>query len=132
MPKDYSAKADAVYSKLLAKGRAAVIIKLGVAPADPDKPWRGATDPRNPVTAQHDVSIVMVSPSAALGFMSKDSNLFKTSQAWYLMGAPSSVTDDLTKFNELVDGGVHRSIVGMEKLQPGEGSPIIYIVGVEK
>lgn len=136
MPTNYNDKAIATYEKVLNKGRRVVFVKLAEGASDPEKPWRGAADPRGAGSTRVNGAAVVVPPSSlqSLG-MSTSSVETMVQRAEQIMiavveggaGAPA-----LEGFTEVEDNGTYWRITSIEALRPGEGVAILYFIGVRR
>lgn len=85
-----------------ANGREVTFVKLDNTPADADKPWRSAADPRANAT-RVTVPAVFVASVSNLGFAVDFEELLKSSEqvAWVAPGA--AFENDLSNFDEIID-----------------------------
>lgn len=114
--------------RLVAKnGRSITLVKLNATSADPDKPWRGAEDPRGDDAEELVVPAVFVGPTA-LGFAATSQDLFKGCSQICIV----ATTADLIGFNEVLDAdGKRWKIAHIEKLKPAQ-TTLLYYIGVKR
>lgn len=114
-------------------GRSITLEKLNKTPADNSKPWEGPADPRVSVQATVTTDGVFVDPGSAskLGIMVDGSDLLKRSEQIVIVAPGSTVTQDLSTFDEIVDESVRWKIIGAQKLKPGS-TTLMYILGVRR
>lgn len=124
-------KLAAIAQRLVSEsGRAITLVQFNSTPADANKPWRGAADPRGTPDATLAVDGVFVEPSSAtkLGMSSEVSDLLKRSSQIIII----ATTVDISDFQEVIDTDTKRwKILGMETLKPGD-TTLLYFVGVER
>lgn len=125
------AKLAATAQRLIAKsGRIITLVEFNSTPADSDKPWRGAVDPRIDPDNTLETSGVFAPPSSAvhLGMSTEISDFLKKSTQIILV----ATTDDLKDYNEVIDtDGMRWKIKGMEKLRPAN-TTLLYFIGVAR
>ncbi len=133
MAVDYVALANQALTLITDNGRSVTFRRLDRTPADPAMPWRGAADPRATPDASVAGPAVAVPPSgaAALGLRVEDSELVKRSEQIFIVALGATSTDDLTTFDEVLDGTELWKIVGVEKLRPA-ATTLLYFVGVAR
>lgn len=113
-------------------GRAVTIIKFNTTPADAAQPWKGAADPRVDPDGSVSTTACFVEPSSmvSLGMSTVDSDLVKQSTKIMLVSPGETISEDLTKYDEVIDfDGTRWKIVTVETLQPAE-NVILYYIGV--
>ena len=122
-------KLAATAERLVANsGRTITLVQFNSTPADANKPWRGAADPR--ITPDATLSIVgaFVEPRSdiRLGLSSEIADLLARSSQVIIVAS----TADLTAYNEVIDSDTTRwKILGLEKLKPGD-TTLLYFIGV--
>lgn len=141
MATDYAALASDMITRAAARGlaRAVTLRRLAVTPPDPDKPWRGPVEPREPAPVRPadspplitlDVIASFVDPSSAreLGLRIETTDWLRRATQIAIIASP----EDLSGYSELVDaaGQVWR-IVGCSTLAPGE-TRILHFLGVSR
>lgn len=127
-----AAQADSAALKVAAKGRSVTFIKLETTPADSDKPWRGAADPRTTPADSLSTSAVFVPLSSAsnLGLSTKSEELVKRTRQVAIVALGSESTEDLEDYQELIDSdGSRWRITFIETLKPADVR-IMHFVGV--
>ena len=129
-------QADLAQRLISTKGRTVTFIKLNKTTTDPNKPWRGNADPRNPPEASSSQVAVFVpiSSAAMLSQRTLQDELVKRSEQMCLVGPGSQSTDDLTEFDEILDSdGTRWKINFADVLQPGDKQfRILYSLGVRR
>ena len=124
---DYVALVETAKRLISENGRAITLLQFDSAPASASQPWKGANDPRDNPDETLSLDAVFVEPSGAvrLGLSSKDSDLIKRSKQ--IMIVAPGISEDVTVFHEVVDGGTNWKIVGVEVLRPGNEIVLAYI-----
>lgn len=97
-------------------GRTVTLIALDYDVDDPTKPWLGPVDPRATPAKTLQVKAAFVSLGAGLGFSKQAIDLSKKATASCLVGS----TEDLSIYQELLDGQDRYKITYVEALQPGD------------
>lgn len=129
---DYTELATEAQTLVAGTGRSVTFVQLDRDPADPSKPWRGASDPRATPESTVAGSAVFVEPSSATALgMSTEivDSLVKRSEAIMIVALGPTVTADLQDYDEVIDGSKTWRIEGVEKLQPAD-VVLLYFVGV--
>lgn len=100
---------------------------------DAAKPWRGTATPRAAVAASVTASAVAIHPSEAslLGIATEDSELIKRSDQILIVALGATSTDDLSTFEEVLDGTTLWKIVRVDTLRPAD-TTLLYFVGVKR
>lgn len=130
MTLDYAEIAADALELVTEAGRSVTLVELNNTPADAQKPWRGATDPRLVPTATLAVPAVFVEPSSAqwLGLHLEISDFVKKSSQIAIVAS----TADLKSYNEIIDTDSTRwRITGMEQLKPASTS-LLYFIGLTR
>lgn len=131
---DYVQLADVAKKLVAENGRDVTFVRFDQVKADPNKPWRGPTDPRATPDATATVRgvFVPITEGEALGLRSMDRDLMKRTSELLLV-APGGTTPpfDLATANEIVDGGVNKRITFVETLRPNVVT-LLYFVGVAR
>lgn len=131
MPHDYTEEADEAREMVLDEGTTGTFIKLAVTADDAAKPWRG--NDGNPVAATlNSVPFLRVSPNEPHLGISRLREECKEMEMVLIVAPGSTVTDDLLEYDVVVDGSTRWVILDGEKLQPGDGPPVLYYIGVKK
>jgi len=133
MALDYIEIANIALTAVQEAGRSVTFRRLSRTVDDPAKPWRGAASPRATVDASVTATAVVVSPGqgVALGLATEDSELVKRSQEIMIVALGATSTDDLTTFDEVLDGTVLWKIQKVDKLKPAN-TTLLYFVGVSR
>lgn len=129
---DFTALATTAKTLVDANGRDVTFLKFDRAAADANKPWRGPSDARGDADASVDLKAAFVEPSGAvrLGITSEHGALFRRAQQIMIVPA-ASTAEDLTTFQEVVDGGSNWKITDIETLKPADVT-LLYFVGVRR
>lgn len=114
-------------------GRSVVFRKWNSTPPDPTKPWVGPVDPvANATTVSATAVFVPLGASSAqLGMEAVDQDLLKRVSQVALAAPGAAVTDDLSKFNDILDGNVSYKIEVARVLKPGD-TTLLYFFGVSR
>ena len=119
-------------------GRQVTFKRLDRTPADPQRPWRGATDSRaNPETSSQIAVFVPASAAAAAGLLGRrtenDGLIARTAQVALVAPGPDS-TDDLSTFDAINDqDGLEWKITFVETLSPSDiNIKVLYTVGLAR
>lgn len=129
---DYEALAQQAEALIAEYGREVTIISFNTTPADVSQPWKGAVNPRTDPDASVETSACFVNPSSALelGISTEDSDLVKRSSQIMMVSPGTTITDDLSKFDEVIDYDDTRwKITAVETLKPAE-TTLLYFIGV--
>jgi len=131
---DYVALANKAQTLVQDSGRSVTFRRLDRTTLDDaGKPWRGTATPRTTVDASVTATAVVVSPAgaAALGIVTLDSELIKRSQEVMIVALGATSTDDLSTFDEVLDGTVLWKIQKVDTLKPAD-TTLLYFVGVAR
>lgn len=130
-----AAQADLARRLVAARGRDATFLKYDRAAADPNKPWRGALDPRAVPDATASVPSVFVPPTgtATLGFAAVSEELLKRVTQICIAAPGSAVTDNLEEFDGVLDpvDNTRYKIEFVRVLRPADVR-IVYFVGLSQ
>jgi hypothetical protein len=128
---DYVELAGIANTLIADAGRDVTVNRYRQTPADAAKPWRGPSSPTTTPDATTTVKAVFVSPGGApsLGLKAIDVDLMKRTEEICLIGP--GATYDLGTANEVVDGGVHKRVLFVETLKPGD-TVLLYVLGVAR
>jgi hypothetical protein len=130
---DYDEILAAVRELIPDAGREVDVLKYDNTPADPDKPWEGAADPRDTADIVT-VWAVAVQPSglAELGIEVELDGDQMRNVAEVLVCEPGDDQGiDLSTYDEVRDGGQTHKIEWASKLRPA-GTTLLYFLGVSK
>ncbi|MCK5131701.1 MAG: hypothetical protein KAR40_06060 [Candidatus Sabulitectum sp.] len=127
---DYVKLAATALRLIAAAGREITVIKFNQTPADAGKPWEGPSDPQTVPDATSTVKGVFVSPAGApaLGLQAISEDLLKITVEIAIVHAGSF---DLAEADEIIDGGVHKTISFVDKLKPAD-TTLLYFIGVAR
>lgn len=114
-------------------GRSMVFNRRDRAPDDAAKPWLGPADVGEDPDATATLYAVSVEPGAAvkLGISTENSDMVKQSTEILIVAPGSTFSEDLSTFDEVVDGSDKFRITAVEKLRPGTQT-VLYFVGVKR
>ena len=130
---DYVEIADTAYALIEEFGHPVTFRRLDKDPADANKPWRGATDPRAALDATVEGLAVYVEPTSAekLGISTRVGDMNHSVDGVFIASLGSAATVELTKdWDEVVDGSRRWSIKGVETLRP-DTLALLYFVKVD-
>ena len=129
---DFYTKMAAVATRLIqAKGATVVVNKLNAAPADPDKPWRGAADPRAPYAATVTCKAVHLGTQGSLGDLGKlikKEDIPDEVETLHMLEPGST---DLSDFDEMVTEGRTESIKFVLAVKPAD-VVLLWVLGTCK
>ena len=113
-------------------GRSVTLVKFDETPADAAKPWRGDLTPRLAPSDSVVVNGVFSDLSASkFGFNVDKLDFADRSDQVVLISPPTTVTQNLEEFDEIIDGTVRYKIEGVKILKPGSVR-MLYIFGVSR
>ncbi len=130
---DFVSLANTAKTLVDENGRTITLRELETTSSDPAKPWKAATDPRNPLAS----SIVRVGAFVPLSSASKlgltiDKEMMVKRAAQVMLVAPGAVeTIDYSIFDEVLDGTDVWRITFMEVLKPAD-TTLLYFFGVDR
>lgn len=127
---DYTALATTAKTLIDANGRDVTFIKFDQTPDDGSKPWRGPTDPRAGTTVSRKSVFVPPSSATKMGLTTEQSDLVRRSQQIAIVAA-AGTAEDLSEYQEVLDGSEHWKITVVETLKPAD-TTLLYIVGVAR
>jgi hypothetical protein len=128
---DYTRMAATALRLIKANGHQIAVNKLGTAPADPTKPWRGPADNNNPLTDSQTLWAVDAGLEAReVGKVTTKKDIPDTDANYYLV-AVTPTTPLLDDYDQVVDGGKTYAIVQMTMIKPGN-TVLLYEIKVEK
>ena len=134
MAKDYTNIATTAKRLVDKFGRSVTFRRLDRTTLDDAaKPWRGTATPRTTLDATVTAIAVIVPPSSAsrLGLTTRDNELIKRSEQIMIVALGATSTDDLSTFDEVLDGTQLWKITTVETLKPGD-TTLLYFVGVKR
>jgi len=131
MAVDYARMAEVARKLIADNGREIIIRKLQTTASDPNKPWRGNTNPDvsgaglDPVT----LDAVAVPPSSAsdLGFKIMSPDLILNASNIYIAAPPESEAD-LSEHTEVKDGDRVYRITKLDVLRPANTTLLYFIM----
>ena len=131
---DYVKAATTAARLVSENGRSVTFLRLDQTIDDSAKPWRGTSNPRTVPDDTVTTSGVFVSPmegGALLGRTTTSIEWIKRSEQICIVALGATSTDDLSRFDELLDGTERWRITGVETLKPGS-TTLLYFVGVAR
>jgi hypothetical protein len=130
---DYDALAATARRLVDNAGKDVVVRRLGTSAADPSKPWRGATGGGVSAAQEVTLSAVSVPPASMInlgGRMLANDELAQRLSAVYIAATAEGGPEDLSGYDELVDGSSVFRIVELDTLRPADKT-LLYFIGVE-
>lgn len=127
----YTTMASVATRLIKDKGTTLVVNKLDVAPADPDKPWRGPADGRAPYAATVTCKAVRLGTQhqfGDLGKLIKKDDIPAEVEELYML---EPGTTDLSDFDEIVVGAVTSTIKMVLCVKPAD-VVLLWVLGVCK
>ncbi|WP_143023462.1 hypothetical protein [Nitrosomonas ureae] len=130
---DYAARLAKVKARIRAKGRQITLSTLDPDSAIEGKPWRSATNPRDPEnTIRTTISAVNIplSSASSLGIRSETIELYKNTKSVFIAEPGEDTPEDFDQYHVVIDGDQESKISFIEKLKPAD-TTLLYYIGVE-